>query len=46
VPGSMHVTELNDRYVKVLDLSKFTSGLYYIKLESEAGSEMRKLVIR
>jgi hypothetical protein len=40
------LTELNDRYVKVLDLSKFASGLYYIKLESEAGSEMRKLVIR
>lgn len=40
------LTELNDRYVKVLDLSKFTSGLYYVKLESDAGSEMRKLVIR
>lgn len=40
------LTELNDRYIKVLDLSKFTSGLYYVKLESESGSEMRKLVIR
>jgi hypothetical protein len=40
------LTELNDRYIKVLDLSKFTSGLYYVKLESDTGSEMRKLVIR
>jgi hypothetical protein len=40
------LSELNDRYVKVLDLSKFTSGLYYIKLETNSGSEMRKLVIR
>ncbi|QJX46382.1 T9SS type A sorting domain-containing protein [Hymenobacter taeanensis] len=40
------LTELNDRYVKVLDLTKFTSGLYYVKLETAGGNEMRKLVIR
>jgi hypothetical protein len=40
------LSELNDRYIKVLDLTKFTSGLYYIKLEADTGSEMRKLVIR
>ncbi|UYZ62652.1 T9SS type A sorting domain-containing protein [Hymenobacter weizhouensis] len=40
------ITELNDRYTKSLDLSKFASGLYYVKLESDDYSEMRKLVIR
>ncbi len=40
------LTELSDRYTKSLDLSKFTSGLYYVKLESDSSSEMRKLVIR
>ncbi len=40
------LTELNDRYTRTLDLSKFTNGLYYVKLESDTSSEMRKLVIR
>ncbi|MCC2547337.1 T9SS type A sorting domain-containing protein [Hymenobacter sp. BT175] len=40
------LTELNDRYTKTLDLSKFATGLYYIKLESANTNEMRKLVIR
>jgi Secretion system C-terminal sorting domain len=40
------LTELNDRYTRTLDLSKFANGLYYIKLESDTSSEMRKLVIR
>ena len=40
------LTELNDRFTKTLDLSKFASGLYYVKLESDNASEMRKLVIR
>jgi hypothetical protein len=40
------VTELNDRYTKTLDLSKFANGLYYVKLESETTSQMCKLVIR
>jgi hypothetical protein len=38
------ITELNGP--KTLDLSKFASGLYYVKLEGENASEMRKLVIR
>ncbi|WP_167852154.1 T9SS type A sorting domain-containing protein [Hymenobacter elongatus] len=38
------ITELNGP--KTLDLSKFASGLYYVKLEGERASEMRKLVIR
>jgi len=40
------LTELSDRTTKTLDLSKISSGLYYIKLEGEDVSEMRKLVIR
>lgn len=40
------LTELNDRYTKTLDLSKFANGLYYVKLDGESASEMRKLVIR
>ena len=38
------ITELTGP--KTLDLSKFASGLYYVKLEGENASEMRKLVIR
>lgn len=40
------ITELNDRFTKTLDLSKFASGLYYVKLEGDNASQMRKLVIR
>ncbi|SMB95110.1 hypothetical protein SAMN00120144_1866 [Hymenobacter roseosalivarius DSM 11622] len=40
------LTELNGRFTKTLDLSRFASGLYYVKLESDNASEMRKLVIR
>src|SRR6476661_155464 len=40
------LTELNDRYTKTLDLSKFANGLDYGKLESEKTSQMCKLVIR
>lgn len=38
--------EFNGRFTKTLDLSRFASGLYYVKLESDNASEMRKLVIR
>ena len=40
------ITELNERYTKTLDLSKFANGLYYVKLDGEGASEMRKLIIR
>ncbi|WP_092767568.1 T9SS type A sorting domain-containing protein [Hymenobacter actinosclerus] len=40
------LTELRDRYTRTLDLSKFANGLYYVKLEADNTSEMRKLVIR
>ena len=40
------LTELNDRYSKTLDLSKFANGLYYVRLETDKTSQMCKLVIR
>ena len=40
------VTELNDRYTKMLDLSRFANGLYYVRLEADNTSQMCKLVIR
>ncbi|QIX61807.1 T9SS type A sorting domain-containing protein [Hymenobacter lutimineralis] len=40
------VTELSDRFTRTLDLSKFASGLYYVKLDTDNTSTMRKLVIR
>ena len=40
------LTELNDRYTKMLDLSKFANGLYYVRLESDNTSQMCKFVIR
>ena len=40
------LTEMNDRYSKTLDLSKFANGLYYVRLESDNTSQMCKLVIR
>jgi len=40
------LTELNERYTKTLDLSRFVSGLYYVKLEADNTSQLSKLVIR
>ena len=40
------LTELNQRFTKTLDLSRFANGLYYVKLESENSSQLCKLVIR
>ena len=40
------LTEMNDRYTKMLDLSKFANGLYYVRLEADNASQMCKLVIR
>lgn len=40
------VSELNERFTKTLDLSKFANGLYYVKIESDKASQMCKLVIR
>ncbi|WP_375417190.1 T9SS type A sorting domain-containing protein [uncultured Hymenobacter sp.] len=40
------LTELNERFTKTLDLSRFANGLYYVKLESDNASQLSKLVIR
>lgn len=40
------LTELNERYTKTLDLSRFANGLYYVKLEADNSSQLCKLVIR
>ena len=40
------LTEMNDRYTKMLDLSKFANGLYYVRLEADNSSQICKLVIR
>lgn len=37
--------ETEDQTTKVLDLSKFANGLYYVKLEADEYSEIRKIII-
>ncbi len=39
------MSDLNDRATKVLDLSRFANGLYYVKLEGGGTNQMSKLVI-
>lgn len=40
------ITELDNRFTRTLDLSRFASGLYYVKIDADNTSVMRKLVIR
>jgi hypothetical protein len=40
------LSELNERFTKTLDLSRFANGLYYVKLEADNSSQLCKLVIR
>lgn len=40
------ITELNDRYTRTLDLSRFANGLYYVKLEGNGTNQICKLLIR
>ncbi|MDQ4139468.1 MAG: T9SS type A sorting domain-containing protein [Bacteroidota bacterium] len=37
--------ETEDKTTKVLDLSKFASGLYYVKIEADEYSQIRKVII-
>lgn len=37
--------DLDDRDTRTIDLSKFTSGLYYIKLQTDNYSAIRKVII-
>jgi hypothetical protein len=39
------LTETDDRYTKIIDLTKNASGLYYVKLEADGFSEIRKIII-
>jgi len=39
------LNDLDDRNTKTVDLSKFTSGLYYVKLQTDNYSEIRKVII-
>jgi hypothetical protein len=38
--------ELDNRFVKAIDLSRFPKGVYYIKLQADEYSEIRKVVIK
>ena len=38
--------EPDNRYVKEIDLSRFPKGVYYIKLQADEYSEIRKVVIK
>lgn len=40
------ITELDNRFTRTVDLSRFASGLYYVKIDGDNTSVMRKLVIR
>ncbi|WP_400193209.1 T9SS type A sorting domain-containing protein [Hymenobacter sp. B81] len=40
------ITELDNRFTRTLDLSRFANGLYYVKIDADNTSVMRKLVIR
>jgi len=37
--------DLNERNTKTVDLSKFPNGLYYVKLQTDNYSEIRKIII-
>jgi len=39
------LNDLDDRNTKTVDLSKFSSGLYYVKLQTDDFSEIRKVII-
>jgi PKD repeat protein len=38
--------QVNGRFTKTLDLGTLTEGVYYLKIQSDAGSLIRKLVIQ
>jgi hypothetical protein len=39
------LTEPEDRFTKTIDLTKSANGLYYVKLESEDFSQIRKIIL-
>jgi hypothetical protein len=38
--------EPDSRYVKTIDLTRFPKGVYYVKLQVDEYSEMRKIIIK
>jgi hypothetical protein len=40
------LAEPDTRYVKTIDLSRFPKGVYYVKLQSDSFSEIRKVIIK
>lgn len=40
------VADPTERYMKTIDLNKLAKGLYYVKLETAAYSEVRKVILR
>lgn len=39
------LSDLDDRETKTVDLSKYTNGLYYVKLQSDDFSQIRKVIL-
>jgi hypothetical protein len=39
------LTNPEDRFTKIIDLTKFADGLYYVKLQTEDFSQIRKVII-
>ncbi len=39
------LTDLDERATKTIDLSKYTNGLYYVKLQSDDFSQIRKVIL-
>jgi hypothetical protein len=39
------LTEPEDRFTKTIDLTKYANGLYYVKLQTEDFSQVRKVII-
>ncbi|WP_210463238.1 MULTISPECIES: T9SS type A sorting domain-containing protein [Rufibacter] len=40
------IQDPDTHYMKVLDLNKLSKGLYYVKLEAPAYSEVRKVILK
>lgn len=39
------MTDPEDRFTKIIDLTKYANGLYYVKLQTEDFSQIRKIII-
>jgi hypothetical protein len=39
------LTEADNRFTRIIDLTKNASGIYYVKLEAADFSEIRKIIL-